>query len=66
MIPNHPKFKGVSGFLSGLFKMNSIFLFGRFAGGKVIRPWLEVKGWLTPRFREQLCLVVTINNHCVG
>jgi hypothetical protein len=32
----------------------------------VLKPWIDTDGWLTPAFREQLCLVVTMNNHCVG
>ena len=52
-------------FFRGLGKVSSIYTLKKIDGGKTHRPWIDNKGWLTPAFREQLCLVVTINNHCV-
>ncbi len=63
---NHPKFKGPIDFIKSFHRVNKIFVLGKCGGGKVIKPWVKNDGWLTPAFREQLCLVVTLNNHCVG
>ena len=63
---NHPKFKGPGDFFKSLNRVGRIFILGKYGGGKVLKPWVNNKGWLTPAFREELCLVVTMNNHCVG
>jgi len=63
---NHPKFKGPGDFFGSFARVARIFLFKKLDGQSVLRPWVDNHGWLTPAFREQLCLVVTLNNHCVG
>jgi len=63
---NHPTFTGPIDFFKSLGRVGKIFVFKRLDGGSVLRPWIDTDGWLTPAFREQLCLVVTLNNHCVG
>lgn len=63
---NHPKFKGPGDFFRSLARVAGIFLAKKLDGRRVLRPWVDNRGWLTPAFREQLCLVVAINNHCVG
>jgi hypothetical protein len=66
MKSDHPKFTGPRDFLRALGRLWSIFVRGSLDGGPVHRPWIDNRGWLTPVFREKLCLVVAYNNHCVG
>lgn len=63
---NHPTFKGPVDFNRSFFRVSKIFTLGKLDGGPVLKPWVDTDGWLDPAFREQLCLVVTLNNHCVG
>lgn len=63
---NHPKFTGPVDFARSYNRVTKIFVFGKLDGEKVLKPWVDEDGWLTPAFREQLCMVVTLNNHCVG
>jgi hypothetical protein len=63
---NHPRYTGPLAFARAFFRVMGISVLGRLEGGRVLRPWIENRGWLRPSFREQLCLVVAINNHCVG
>lgn len=57
---NHPKFKGAGDFFKSYFRAVGIMSFKRLDGEPVDTGWIE------PAFREKLCLVVTINNHCVA
>jgi hypothetical protein len=63
---NHPTFNGPGDFFESAGRAGRIFIFGKLDGGKVLKPWVETDGWLTPAFREELCLIITMNNHCVG
>ena len=57
---NFPTFQGPGDFFKSLSRVNGILLFKRLDGERVDTSWI------TPAFREKLCLVVTINNHCGG
>lgn len=63
---NHPTFSGRRDFISSLVRVLKIYRKGTLDGKPVLRPSEDNPGWLDPAFREKLCLVVTINNHCVG
>lgn len=63
---SHPRYAGLLDFARTVARVAGISVLGRLDGGRVLRPWIENHGWLRPKFREQLCLVVAINNHCVG
>jgi hypothetical protein len=63
---HHPKFKGPGDLIKSFSRVAKIFAFKKLDGGPVLRPWVDTDGWLDPAFREQLCLVVTMNNHCMG
>ena len=57
---NHPKFTGLGDFFGHANDVNSILWLKRLDGKPVNTDWID------PAFREQLCLTLTINNHCVG
>lgn len=57
---NFPTFQGPGDFFKSLHRVNGILLFKRLDGERVDTSWI------TPAFREKLCLVVTINNNCGG
>ena len=63
---NHPTFAGRRDFIRSLARVMRIYNRGTLDGKPVLRPSKDHDGWLDPAFREKLCLVVTINNHCVG
>jgi len=63
---NHPTFTGRSDFFSSFLRVLKIYTSRTLDGKPVLRPWKDNDGWIDPAFREKLCLVVTINNHCVG
>ena len=63
---NHTKFTGWKDFSTSFSRVAKIYTKKELNGGPVLRPWVDTEGWLTPAFREKLCLVVTVNNHCVG
>ncbi len=62
---NYPVFEGSRDFFQSFGVVWKIMSKGEYDGHKVEKPFTE-DGWITPAFRESLCLVVTINNHCVG
>jgi hypothetical protein len=66
MNSNHPRFASLGHFLHALGQVVSIFVRRSLDSGPVHRPWVDNRGWLTPAFREKLCLVVSYSNHCVG
>jgi hypothetical protein len=66
MKSNHPKFASPRDFLRAFRRVASIFVLRSLDGRPVHRPWVDNRGWLTPAFREKLCLVVAYNNHCIG
>jgi hypothetical protein len=57
---NFPTFKGPGDFLGRLARVNSITVFKKLDGEPVDMSWIS------PAFREKLCLTLTINNHCVA
>jgi len=57
---NLPKFEGPGEFMRSLWTVNKILVAKKLEGGKVDGSWID------PKFREKLCLTVTINNHCVA
>ena len=57
---NHPTFQGSKDFFHRQGQVNEI-LFRKKLDGKPVDM-----SWISPAFREQLCLTLTINNHCVG
>ena len=63
---NHPRFTGRKDFISSFARARRIRTSGTLDGKPVLRPGKNNKNWIDPAFREKLCLVVTINNHCVG
>ena len=63
---NHPTFAGRRDFIRSFARVMRIYTRGTLDGKPVLRPSKDHDGWLDPAFREKLCLVVTINNHCVG
>ncbi len=63
---HHPRFTGRKDFISSFVRVRRIRTSGTLDGKPVLRPGKDNNGWLDPAFREKLCLVVTINNHCVG
>jgi hypothetical protein len=63
---NHPTFTGRKDFISSFVRVRKIRTSGTLDGKPVLQPGKDNSGWPDPAFREKLCLVVTINNHCVG
>jgi hypothetical protein len=57
---NWPTFAGPQDFFHRLGQVNSILYTHKLDGKPVDMEWIS------PAFREQLCLTLTINNHCVG
>jgi hypothetical protein len=57
---NFPVFEGPGDFLKSYNRVLGIMLFKKLDGQPVDLSWID------PAFRERLCLVVTINNHCGG
>jgi len=57
---NWPVFSGPQDFFHRLGQVNEI-LFRHQLDGKAVDT-----SWISPAFREELCLTLTINNHCVG
>jgi hypothetical protein len=58
--PNFPRFESVKQFSDHYRKVTEITQKRTLDG----QP-LDLS-WMTPIFRERLCLVVTINDHCAG
>ncbi len=63
---NQPKFSGWGDLGRSFRRVSGIYWTRKLDGGPVLRPWVDNRGWLTPAFREKICLVVTLTNHCVG
>ncbi len=63
---NRPSIKGPVDFVQRVWTVGGIYISGELDGGPVLRPFKDKDGWLNPYFREQICLVVSINNHCLG
>ncbi len=57
---NWPVFHGAKDFFHRQGQVNEVLFRHRLSGKPVDM------GWISPAFREQLCLTLTINNHCVG
>ncbi len=57
---NWPTFEGPGDFAKSLNRVMGIMALHRLDGRKVDMDWID------PAFREQVCLTVTLNNHCVG
>lgn len=57
---NFPTFESGSEFCDSLSKALDVIAFHQFEGEPLDMEWMD------PAFREKLCLVVTINNHCGG
>lgn len=57
---NFPTFKGPADFSRSLGRVLGIAWFHRLGGQKVDPSWID------PKFREKICLTVTIANHCGG
>lgn len=57
---NFPVFQGPGDFFRSLGKVTEISAFHKLDGKAVDLSWI------TPAFREKLCLSVTIANHCVA
>ena len=57
---NWPRFTGPADLLKSLARVEGVLIFHRLDGQPVDMKWIE------PKFREQLCLTVTIANHCVA
>jgi hypothetical protein len=57
---NFPVFKGPADFVRSFNRVAGIVWFHRL-DRKKIDP-----GWIDPKFREKICLTVTIANHCGG
>jgi hypothetical protein len=57
---HQPKFQGPGHFFRDLKRVSGVVLRQKLDGEPVDLSWI------TPAFREKLCLTVTINNHCAG
>jgi len=57
---NHPKFESFAQLYGHLKKVYEITVKEELDGEPVDMSWID------PAFRERICLVVTINNHCVA
>lgn len=58
--PNFPRFKGAGDFFRSFHRVTGI-MWGKKLDGQPVNMT-----WISPRFREKICLTVTINNHCGG
>jgi hypothetical protein len=57
---NFPAFSGPADLVRSFNRVAGIMWFKKLDGKPVDMTWI------TPKFREKICLVVTINNHCGG
>ena len=57
---NHPVFHGPGDLLRSFWKVEKITVFHKLDGQPVDLSWMS------PAFREKICLTVTIANHCMA